>query len=296
MVGAFGAGLMLNGNRLTLQIDAVILPFRETFAAVFFVSLGTLIRLDSLMATPLASIAALAGILVLKACAGGIALRLSGLPWLTALGMGMGLAQVGEFAFVLLTEGFSAGVIGSQGYDLMMFVAVASLILTPQILKIGLRIAERGFVSTPEVAAPRAHDTEGIPRAVVIGIGPIGSQTASQLELKGYDVCLIDLSAVNLHRFAQQGFRTVVGDASVRSVLEGADVPHSSLVVVTVPEDHAAMRIVSAARRLNKQAIILVRCRFQASLTKLRTLGATDAFSEETELASKVFTWLDTLE
>ena len=136
---------MLNGNRLTQQIDSVILPFRETFAAVFFVSLGTLIRFDALLAMPLTCLAALVAVLVLKTSAATIALRFARLPWKSALGMGLGLAQIGEFAFVLLMAGLSQAIIQPEAYDLMMFIAVVSLIVTPQLLKLGLRLAERTF-------------------------------------------------------------------------------------------------------------------------------------------------------
>ena len=293
MIGAFGAGLMLNGNRLTRQIDAVILPFRETFAAVFFVSLGTLIRLDTLLAAPLACLAVVAGVLVLKASAAAVALRLAGLPWRASLGMGLGLGQIGEFALVLLLAGLSQNVIAADTYDLMMFVAVVTLIASPQLLKMGLRLAEGGSMVEREIAIRPVTCQDELRRAAVIGIGPVGSQIASQLEIKGYDVGLVDLSPVNLHGFAQQGFRTVAGNGAEQSVLAVADVENCSVVVVTVPDDHAAMSIVSAVRRRTAGAMILVRCRFQANLPRFRKAGANDVFSEEAEVAVKLVGFLE---
>ncbi len=287
MIGAFAAGLMLNGNRLTEQIDSVILPFRETFAAVFFVSLGTLIRFDTLAAMPLTCLAALVGVLVVKTSAATLALRLARLPWKAALGMGLGLAQVGEFAFVLLLAGMSQQIIQPEAYDLMMFIAVVSLIATPQLLKFGLRIAERSSPVEREIVIPPASSDDPLRRATVVGAGPVGSQVASQLETAGYDVCLVDLNPLNLHPFAQQGFRTVAGDGSDASVLMRADVAHCSFVAVTVPDDRSAIQTVSAVRSLTPKATILVRCRFQASASKLRAAGATDVFSDEAEVAGR---------
>ena len=201
--------------------------------------------------------------------------------------MGIGLAQIGEFAFVLLLAGLDRGLVDTDAYDLMMFVAVVTLILTPWLLKTGLRFAEGSSPVGREIAIPPASSREGIPRAVIVGAGPVGSRTASQLETKGYDACLVDLSPVNLHSFAQQGFRTVAGDAAEDAVLDRADVAHAGLVVVTVPDDQAALRIVAAVRRVNATATLLVRCRFQASAARLRARGATDVISEEAELAGK---------
>lgn len=295
MIGAFGAGLILNGNRLTRQIDSVILPFRETFAAVFFVGLGTLIRFDALLARPLVCLAALVAVLAMKTLAAAVALRSSRLPWKSSLGMGLGLAQIGEFAFVLLVAGLSQKIIQPESYDLMMFIAVVSLVVTPQLLKVGLRLAEGGPVVEHEIALRPASNHGQIPRATVIGIGPVGSQFASQLETYGYDVCLVDLSPLNLHAFAQQGFRTVVGDGSDDSVLKRADAPNSSLVAITMPVDRAAIQTVAAVRRLNPTATILVRCRFLANASKLRAAGATHVFSDEAEMAGKFLSCLERL-
>ncbi len=293
MIGAFGAGLMLNGNRLTHQIDSVVLPFRETFAAVFFVSLGALMRFDVLLERPLTCLGAFVAVLALKTSAATVALRLARLSWKSALGMGLGLAQVGELAFVLLMAGLSQGIIEQDSYDLTMFIAIVSLIVTPQLLKIGLPLAERHSVVEHEIAIRPASNHDQIRRATVIGIGPVGSQMASQLETLGYDVCLVDLSPVNLHAFSQQGFRTVVGDGSDPSVLRRADVPKCSVIAVTMPDDRSAIQTVSAARRLNPTVTILVRCRFQANASKLHAAGATDVFSDESEVAGRFMAYFE---
>ena len=293
MIGAFAAGLMLNGNRLTNQIDSVILPFRETFAAVFFVSLGAMIRFDALLAMPLVCFGALIGVLVLKTTAATLALRLARLPWQAAFGMGLGLSQIGEFAFVLLLAGMSQGIVEPEAYNLIIFVAVVTLIATSPLLKFGIRLAERSPVIEHETALPPTAADEWIPRATVVGIGVVGSRIASRLETIGYDVCLVDLSPLNLHPFSQQGFRVVVGDSSEPAVLQRADVPGCGLVIVTVPADQVAIQTVNAVRRLNAKATILVRCRFQASTAKLRAAGAKDIFSEEVEVAGKLMAYLE---
>lgn len=175
----------------------------------------------------------------------------------------------------------------------MIFVAVVTLTITPQLLSIGLRLAERHSTVEHEIAIRPISDPERMRRALIVGIGPVGAQIASQLEIEGYDVCLVDLSPVNLHRFAQQGFRTVVGDGAEPAVLARADAEHSSLIIVAVPHDASAVRIVSAIRRINSSATILVRCRFQLTAARLRSAGASDVFSEEREITSRISRWLE---
>jgi len=99
----------------------------------------------------------------------------------------------------------------------------------------------------------------------------------------GIDVCLIDSSPVNLHAYAQQGFRTVSGDASDPDVLERADAAHSRLAVVCVPEDQVASQIVKTLQRLNPTCNIIVRCRYEANTPSLKMAGASAVVSEEVE-------------
>jgi CPA2 family monovalent cation:H+ antiporter-2 len=130
---------------------------------------------------------------------------------------------------------------------------------------------------------------ENVPEAIVVGIGPVGAQVASRLELTGIDVCLIDLSATNLHGFAQQGFRTVSGDASDTSVLMRAEADRAKLMVVCVPDDAAALRIVRSIREINSTARVLVRCRYVANTAALRRSGAHAVVSEEAEASEAIW-------
>lgn len=281
-IGALAAGIMLSGNRISKQVDTIVLPFRESFAAVFFVTLGTFLKPLDFLQEPLLLTAELAGMLVLKSTAATIALRLVGLPWMSALGMGLGLAQLGEFSFLVLAQGVTHGVVSSVDYSRIMFIAMGTLLLTPQLLKFGLRWTE----DMPEELVepqPARHSVEPIQRAAVIGIGPIGRQIASRLELMGIDVCLVDMSPINLYPFAQQGFHTVAGDARELETLARAHAERCRLVVVSVPDDEIANSIVRVLREINPTTAILVRCRFQSNVARTRKTGATDVVSEEAE-------------
>jgi CPA2 family monovalent cation:H+ antiporter-2 len=294
-IGAFAAGLIFSGNRWTKQIDALILPFRETFAAIFFVSLGLLFEPQSLLREPLLMASLLLGLIVLKAAAAIAALRLTGLGWRAAAGMGIGLAHVGEFAFVLVLLGLEAGVIGESDYQRIVALAIGSLMLTPVLLKTGLRWTQSGREAneTPDHAAQRSH---GEQEAIVVGAGPIGRQVCSVLETMGKDVCLVDLSSINLHEYAQSGFRTVAGDATDASTLELAGGESASLAIVCVPDDEAAARIVSALRRMNSDCVVMVRCRYQANASKLTRSGASKVISEEAEAANAIVKILERLD
>ncbi len=281
-VGAFAAGLIFNGNRWTKQIDALVLPFRETFAAIFFIGLGLIFDPRLFLNKPFEMSLMLVGVIVIKTFAATIALRLTGLPFRRAFGMGIGLAHVGEFAFVLVLLGLESGVLSDVDYQSVVAIAVGSLILTPPLMKLGLRLVHSEDVEQETERIYESVQNEST-RATVIGAGPIGRQLASQLEIKGKDVCLIDLSPINLHPFAQEGFRTVVGDATENRTLELAEVDKSVMTVVCVPDDESAVQIVRTIRKLNRTGTLIVRCRYQINVGKLKRVGADRVVSEEAE-------------
>ncbi|QEG41516.1 cation:proton antiporter [Roseimaritima ulvae] len=284
-VGAFAAGLIFNGNRWTKQIDSLVLPFRETFTAIFFVSLGLILDPHLWWEQPIWMAAMLLGVIVLKTLAASVALRLTGLSMRHAVGMGVGLAHVGEFAFVLVLLGVEAGVVFEADYQRVVSLAVGSLILTPPLLRAGLRLIDR---QEPNDAAESPQDSRPTAAALatVIGAGPVGRQLASQLEIMGHDVCLIDFSPINLHPFALEGFRTISGDATEVKVLRVAKVAECQMVVVCVPNDESAIGTVRAVRKINPEAMLIVRCRYQGSVNKLTAAGADRVVSEETEVST----------
>ena len=146
-----------------------------------------------------------------------------GLPWRAALGMGLGLCQLGEFSFLLAAAGVADNVIDAENYNRLLFIALATLILTPWLLGRGLRWAGAAPSEEPPPQGREARRAGA--RALVVGAGPIGGRIATRLETMGIDLALLDLSPINLHPFAQQGFATLAGDAIDPRVLRGPTSP-----------------------------------------------------------------------
>ena len=295
-VGAFAAGLIFNGNRWTRQIDALVLPFRETFAAVFFVGLGLMFDPRVVWENPGLLVGALLLLIGIKSLAATLSLRMTGLPWIRSAGMGLGLAHVGEFAFVLLLVAVEAELIDDLTYQRVIAVSVGSLILTPTLMNFGLRTSRSSHTVEKTSDVYGDHAEEGPRVAEVIGAGPVGRQVASQLEMTGFDVGLVDLSPINLHSFALQGFRTTVGDASKLNTLEHAEVDRCDLAVVCVPDDHAALRIVKSLRRVNRRMQVVVRCRYQTNAAKLIRTGANHVVGEDAVASTALLQTLQSIE
>jgi CPA2 family monovalent cation:H+ antiporter-2 len=199
---------------------------------------------------------------------------------------------MGELSFVVLSEGLHTDLISASD-SRMLFLAIGTLVLTPPLLRLGLSWTHR-----PSLAAYDAEKHGGqLPpmpeEAIVIGLGPVGRQAASQLEIMGIDVCLIDLSPVNLYPYAQQGFRTISGDARDMAVLDRADGSRSRLAIVCVPDDRAASQIVKTLHSLNSTCTIVVRCRYQGNTATLQKAGAHAVVSEEAEASAAILRLLE---
>ena len=279
-VGAFAAGLMLSGTRWTAQIDALVLPFRETFAAVFFVGLGMLLDPQTVLGQPFVFVTSLIVLIALKTIAATIALRLTSLSWKSSFHMGLGLAHVGEFAFALVAIASKAGLVSDPQAQQFVAVSLVSLLISPLLLS---RAMKRSDAPKQPVETRLENVAIESRSALVVGLGPIGRQLASQLETAGYDICLIDRSPLNLQQFAQQGFRTIVGDASEPDVLERAEIRHTGITIISIAIDTEALSIVRQLRRLNRDGEIFVRCRFQSNVRLFKKMGASFVVSEETQ-------------
>ncbi len=283
--GAFGAGLILGGNRFTQQVDALTLPFRESFAAVFFISLGGLLDIQSLLRDPMLVLIGFPLIIAVKTLGAGLALKLSGMRWKVALIMGLGLSQVGELSFLLLSEGMESELINSSHYNQMLVLAIGTMILTPGLIKWGVRKLRDDTVLQVVKEEKAIEARETIREAVIIGVGPVARQVASRIETSGADVRFIDLNSVNTYPLIQAGFRAVTGDATKRKTLEEAEIIHANLVLVSVPDDEASVQIVKNVRGMNRHCTVLARCRYQRNRERLHLVGADYVTDEESQTA-----------
>ena len=279
-IGALAAGVMLSGQRLSQQADTVLLPFREMFSVVFFVTLGMLLQPFAFFSEPFLLVAGFVAMISLKTLAAAVALRITGLDWKSALGMGLGLSQLGEFSFLLLANGLAKGLIDPVNYNRMLFIAMCSLVATPVLLRQGLKLVAQDWNSSMQPIDMKPVD-DSHPLALVIGLGPIGQRIVRWLRGTNFQVHLLDLSPVNLYSYAQQGHPTFAGDAAEERLLRLAGADRASLAIITVPQDQVALQILGSLRHMRPDLTIFVRCRFEANVTVFEGAGATAVVSEE---------------
>jgi CPA2 family monovalent cation:H+ antiporter-2 len=289
-LGAFLAGALLAGSEHGHQALADVLPQRDIFTSLFFVSMGMLLDAQVLLAQPQQVVGLAAALLVGKAALATLAGLVLGAPLRVALLAGIALSQVGEFSFVLAALGERLGLLGGAELRPFLAVGILTMLVTPFALRVGPAVAF-GATRLPALSwLGRAGDelggraAEGLrDHVVVLGYGVGGEMLTEVLERAQVPHVAVDINAGRVRQARQEGQPLHYGDVTSPAILERVGVPRARQVAVMLNDPDATIRAVRAARRLAPGAPILVRARYVAEVPRLLAAGATEAVAQEFE-------------
>jgi len=294
-LGAFLAGLVVSESPYSEHALSEIIPLKSLFNAIFFVSIGLLLDVSFVWRQPLLLATVVLGVLLIKLLATAAAALLLGYPMRVALAVGLTLAQIGEFSFVLAQAGRAVGLTPASMGDLGTQGLLASTVLlmaaTPLLIALGRhlnvqllqRAANTSVSATPEKAALEDH-------VIVVGYGPAGQRLVRVLRETGIPFIVIELNPHTVQAAEKEGVPILYGDASRRHILEHAAIDRAKVCVVAINDDAATRRIVELARYLNPTLQIIVRTRFLRDVEFLQRIGADIVVPEELETAVRIFT------
>ncbi len=296
-LGAFLAGLIISESEYASHAVGHILPFQQVFTSFFFVSIGMLFDVNFLLHNPFIVFTAVAAVIVIKLVVGGAAIAALGYPLRTALLTGIGLAQVGEFAFILSANGVSFGLMSPQGYQLFLAVSLVTMALTPLMMGLGPTIANKiTSMQLPERLKAGRGKQEATPvqhyknHIVIIGFGVCGRNLAWAARLSGIPYVILDVNPDTVRRERQLGEPIFFGDATQEPVLEQVDIHDARVVAIAVNDPVAARRMVEVIRQASSHVYIITRTRYLNELQPIRNLGADDVIAEEFETSIEIFT------
>lgn len=298
-LGAFLAGLIISESEYSVQALGNIIPFRDMFMSIFFVSIGMLLDLDILKEHLPLILAATLAVLVLKATINSLSTFLIGFPLHTMILVGFSLSQVGEFSLIIAKAGFASGLISSEIYQEFLDVAVLSMVLTPFIMSMGHRTTSfaqslpfpsilksgwyRSFKENTSQEIPENH-------VIVIGFGVNGRNVVTAARSASIPYRIIDINPEIVRHEKLKEEHILYGDAAQKAVLEHAGIHTAKSVVVTAGDPASARRIIEAARRLNPEIHIIARTHFLSELDKFYATGADEVISDEFESSIELFT------
>ncbi len=289
-LGAFVAGVVVSESPLSHQVGADILPFREAFAVLFFVSIGMLVNPMYLL-NNLGSVLALTGLIVIGKPLATLAMGFV-FPWpaRTTLVVAAGLSQIGEFSFILGQAGIATGLINADQYSLILAGALLSITLNPPIIRL-IRPLEKWLQRFPAVwKVFDRHGPTPTPPAetlanhvVIIGYGRVGHHIADVLDVVNIPYLVVEENAERVEGLGQRGIPTLYGDAANSEVIDHAGLSRARALVVTVPEEAASELIVAAARDTAPTLPIIARAMTEEGVTRLSQLGARHVIHPELE-------------
>jgi CPA2 family monovalent cation:H+ antiporter-2 len=282
--------VVVSESPLSHQVSADLLPFREAFSVLFFVSIGMLVNLQYL-ASNIGAVLSLSAVIVIGKYI--ITLLLGFLirgPARTFLVVAAGLSQIGEFSFILGQAGLSMGVLHQDQYSLILAGALLSITANPVMLR-SITEVERWLKKLPVVW--KRLDLHGpslttavellANHVVVIGYGRVGRHIVNVLGQLNVPRLVVDANAGRIEELDARGVPTLFGDAANSEVVAHASLKRARLLVVTVPEEAMAGVIVAAAREQAPDLPIIARAATGLGVKRLAQLGAQQVIHPELE-------------
>ena len=294
-LGAFIAGLVLSESEYSHQIVADILPFRDVFNSVFFVSIGMLLSVSFLAANWLSVLAWVGGLIVGKTLVALIAVRLLGNSIRISAMTGLALAQVGEFSFILARAGVGQGLLSDDDYQTFLAAAIISMIATPFLINASPRIGYwlQSVLSPDSLLEPTIGDfasqEELKGHVVIVGYGLNGRNLSSVLQGVGVPYAVLDLNSEVVREAAARGVPILYGDSTRKEVLHHTGLEHARILVLAISDPIATRRTVAHAREMNTDIHIIVRTRYMSEMGDLYEVGANQVIPEEFETSIEIF-------
>jgi CPA2 family monovalent cation:H+ antiporter-2 len=288
-LGAFLAGLIVSESEFDREVLSEIGPLRDLFATLFFVAIGMLL-VPSEIADDLFLVAGLLVTLVIgKTLITGGALLAGGADHRTAVLCATVVAQMGEFSFVLASEGREEGIIDTNQYGLILAVAVGSIIITPFVSRAApplVAVAEYlPRISAREADLWIANESPSTQNqhVVICGYGRVGAVLGDALERRGFGYSVIELNPAIVRQLRARGIKAYYGDAGSDAVLRHAGIDHARALVVTTPDLVSSPAAIRHARRLNPTISIITRAMATGDMHVLRSAGADEIIQPEFE-------------
>lgn len=287
-LGAFLAGLIISESEYSHDIVTNILPFRDYFASIFFISIGMLLQINYFAAHWVLVIGMTAFLATIKTILVFLTARLLRYPLRSSLLAGLGLAQIGEFSFLLAQQGAGTGLIGGDVYQLFINTSIISMLATPLIVQVA-----PSLVPNLPMMEPHQNGKSGIctikEHTIIAGYGLNGRNLAKTLKATHIPYVVLEVNADTIRKARAAGEPMLYGDITREDVFTRAGVQCAKIVVFAISDFSAARVAVRMVRKMNPAVFILVRTRYAAEVDELLKLGADQVIPEEFETSIEIF-------
>lgn len=288
--GAFVAGMVLGESDYSHQALSDIIPLRDVFALLFFVSIGMLLDPVFLFANLKTILLMVVLLIIGKGLIFAMLVMFFGYGNVIPLAVGLGLFQIGEFAFVLGRVGVHTQSISNELFSLILTTTVITMILTPFLsgLTAPLYAVRRRWFKHEPLQTLNLPETGLHHHVIIAGAGRVGSYVAKVLKSLHITFVVIELDSRQVSRLKETGMPLVYGDAGQPIVLNAAGIEHAKLLIITTPSAIVTKTIVEKSRQANPKLKIVARAENIDQIKILHDLGVNEVIQPEFEAGLEV--------
>lgn len=316
-LGAFLGGMVIGKTKVSHQAGADVLPLRDAFAVLFFISVGMLFRPAFILEQPLLILACLGIVLLAKPLTAALVVLILGYSTSTAVVAAVSLAQIGEFSFILAQAAISLDLIPVDVYNVLVICAIVSIALNPSVFRLVPKItaflehhpklahilnarAERRAAKIAAREARRNGEVKVAPAdlsvieeqaitAIVVGFGPVGRAVVKALMDKKILPVVIDMNADTVNQLNEERIcPAIFGNSTKKDILAAAGIKQASYLIVTLPSVEQAVVTATVAKEMNPDIRTLVRARFLRDERLFEQIGVNGVSYEETAVADQL--------
>jgi len=287
-LGAFVAGMLISETEYRYQVEEDIKPFRDVLLGLFFVTIGMKLNLGSLFGNLGWVLLALTTLILCKAAIVALLARVLEGDWGVALRSGIGLAQAGEFGFVLLTLAEEARLLEGNGLQITLATMLLSMLTAPFLIQYGEAIARRFSAAEWTNRALQMHQIAIKSMAnnghvILCGYGRSGQKLAGILEQEKLSFIALDLDVHHIQDATGSQRKVVYGNAAKREMLMAAGLMRARVLVITYDDKHSALTILRHVNELRPDLPVVVRSTDETNVDELKKAGAAEVVAEVAE-------------
>jgi CPA2 family monovalent cation:H+ antiporter-2 len=294
-LGAFIAGLIISESEYSHHAMAEILPFRHGFNSLFFISIGMLLDFRVLLAHPVLVTALVVAVVLGKSVIAAAAAVATGHAWRPATLMGMALAQVGEFSFILSKVGKEVGLLSPDSFQLFLAVSLITILLTPFLIQVAPRVARRAEAIQRLYHWSRPQELSEEPpvrlrdHTIIAGYGINGRNLAQVLRETEIPFVVVEMDGDVVRNEQNKGVPIHFGDVTHPQTLRRLGIQDARALVLAISDPLATRRAIKVARHLNSNIHIISRTRYLREIDDLLASGADQVVPEEFETSIEIF-------
>ncbi|QPJ66862.1 MAG: potassium transporter Kef [Candidatus Nitrohelix vancouverensis] len=289
-MGAFIAGIIISDSEYSHQIFLDILPLRDYFSAIFFISIGMLLNLSIFIESGTLIFTLLAALVVVKIAGAFLSAVVTKNSSRISFVVGLRLAQAGEFSLVLAKIALDEGIFEASQYQIFLIVSTLSMLIAPLLIQGSSKWSLRLFGAGDETAeGPKKSSGSLKDHVIVVGYGHGGQNLSKVLNEIQIPFQIIELDGESVRRALIENFKVLYGDSTRANILVQAGIMRAKAIVFAISDFQATEQGIKLSRKLNPDIHILVRTRFAREVEELTNAGADQVIAEEFETSIEIF-------